>query len=187
MGALRYAGAMDRLLALANLSRISSLADLLKQPRALFALGAVAVLIVYGLSVGKTRALLSLLAIYVAYTLTLLFPFTSALTARVPAAWRAYATASLFVALYVAVFVILSRTLRKSRVAMGEISVFAVVAISVVQVGLLVAMVSSLAPEDSVRFTGSLGRFLTGPYALWGWAAGSLLILPFVRARGGHS
>jgi hypothetical protein len=179
---------MDRLRDLLTAAQSQGLAGLLREPRGLFALGAVALLIVYGLSVGKTRALLSLLAIYVAYTLALLFPFKSIFVSRIPEAWQMYATAGLFVALYVIVFFILSHTLRKSRVAMGEISVVAVVLISVVQLGLLAALLASLVPADEAeRAAGGLRRFLTGRYALWAWAAGSLLILPFVRARGRHS
>lgn len=171
-----------------ELANVGGFTRLLRETRGLFAIGGVALLIVYGLSVGKTRALLSLLAIYVAYTLALLFPFIDAVAPRVPEPLRPFVSAGLFIALFIAVFLIFSLTLRKSRVAMGEISVIAVVIISIAQVGLLTAMLASLVPPETVvRYAGSTGRILTGPYALWAWAAGSLVVLPFVRARGRHS
>lgn len=179
---------MERYRELLSALQAQGLTGFMRDPRGLVAMGAIALLIVYGLSVGKTRALLSLLAIYVAYTLALLFPFIDAVALRVPEPLRPFVTAGLFVALFIAVFLILSLTLRKSRVAMGEISVIAVVIISIAQVGLLTAMLASLVPPETVtRYAGGIGRILTGPYALWAWAAGSLMVLPFVRARGRHS
>lgn len=179
---------MDRFRELVSALQAQGFSGMLHDPRSLLAIGALALLIVYGLMVGKTRALLSLLAIYVAFTLATLFPFQDTVTARVPERWQPFALAGLFLVLYVVVFFVLSRTLRRSRVAMGEISVIAVLLISIVQVGLLAAMAASLLPDETAqRYAGGLGRYAVGPYALWGWAAGSLLLLPFVRARNRHS
>ena len=172
----------------AILSRITSLtahaaiADVLRNPKGLFALLGLVVLVIYGLSVGRTRALVSLLSIYVAYVLAVIFPFFSALSAKVPESYRSMALAGMFLALYVAAFVVLSSSLAHGRLTMGEISLWKVMIVSVFQIGLLTSMFIALVPaETGTRMLGPLYRWFGGQYALFGWAVASLLMMPFMR------
>ena len=175
---------MDRFWELADVARLHGASDLLRQPRGLFAIGAVAVLIIYGISVGRTKALMSLLSIYVAYMLVVLFPFMDALEAQVPERSRDALSLVLFVLLYIGVFAALSRSMARGRLTLGEISIVQVILISVVQIGLLAAIGVSLLPaEMGARLFGPAHMFLAGPRALWGWAAASLLILPLLKGR----
>jgi len=172
---------MDRV---AEIARMAGTGALLQDPRGLFALGAVVVLVLYGLSVGRTKALVSLLAIYVAYVLAVLFPFSGWLDAKVPDGARAGLPLTLFLTLYILVFLALSRSLSRSRLGLGEISLGQVLIISAVQVGLLTSIGSSLLPAAMTeQLFGPLRPYLAEPRALWGWAAASLLVLPLLRAR----
>ena len=170
---------------LADVSNLTATAgDLLREPRGLFALGAVAVLVLYGVSVGRTKALVSLLSIYIAYVLTVLFPFLPWLRSRVPEQAQAGLGVAVFLGLYLVVFMALSRSLARSRLSVGEVSLFQVLLISAVQVGLLTSIGASLLPpETSQQLLGPAQPYIAGPRALWTWAAASLLILPLLRSR----
>lgn len=154
----------------------------LRDPRGLGAALVVLVLILYGISVGRTRALVSLLAIYVAYTLAVLFPFVSELAGRFPEHLRAYTLPLVFLAGYLVVFSILSSSVRRGRLTLGELALWHVVAISLVQIGLLASIALALTEEAAARsIAGVLYDPLAGTYARWAWPAASLAILPFMR------
>lgn len=176
---------IDALLArMPALPSTAAIADVLRNPKGLFALLAVVALVLYGMSVGRTRALVSLLAIYVAYVLTVLFPFQSWLSARVTAQYQTWAIVALFIVLYAAVFLILSNSVRRGRLTIGEISLWQVAIISVVQIGLLAAICVSFIPQETGQSVlGPLCKWFGSRYALWIWAAASLAILPALRTR----
>ncbi|MCC6934323.1 MAG: hypothetical protein IT406_01325 [Candidatus Yanofskybacteria bacterium] len=154
----------------------------LRDPRGLGAALVVLVLVLYGMSVGRTRALISLLSIYVAYTLAILFPFSQAVSARLPERFQLYAHAGLFLGAYVLAFLILSSAVRHGRLSMGELSLWQVGAISLVQVGLLVSMSLLFIDEPFARaIVGRWYVFFAGTSARWAWPAASLAILPLLR------
>lgn len=160
------------------------LTDALRNPEGLFALLVVVALVLYGLSVGRTRALVSLLSIYVAYMLAILFPYFALLAGRIPSHYKAYSGVGLFVVLYIVTFAILSHSMLKGRLTLGEISLWQVLIISLVQIGLLVSICISLIPaERSAEIAGPMFRWFGGQRALWGWAVASLLIMPFMRGH----
>ena len=160
----------------------ASLTDALRDPKGLFALLAVVALVLYGLSVGRTRALVSLLSIYVAYMLAVLFPYFTWLSANIPTQYREMTAVGLFIVLYAVTFSILSSSMLKGRITLGEISIWQVVVISVIQIGLLASICVSLIPaEHGAQLMGPLYRWFGGQPAMWAWAAASLLIMPFMR------
>lgn len=169
---------------LSSLTALISGADAVRNPRSLFVLLIVTTLVMYGLSVGRTKALVSLLSIYVAYMLTVLFPFVSWVTHRVPARFGPLLDVALFFALYGIVFMLISHSMRRTRLSLGEISLLQVVLISAVQIGLLASVTVSLLPRElSVDVLGPLRGAVAGERALWLWAAASLLILPLMKSR----
>jgi hypothetical protein len=162
----------------------AAFADAVRDPKSLFALLAVVVLVLYGLSVGRTRALVSLLSIYVAYMLAVLFPFLSRIAEKLPGQYQSLAPVGLFIVLYALTFTILSQSMLKGRLTLGEISLWQVLIISLVQIGLLASICVSLVPlERGQQLLGPLYRWFGGQYPLWGWAVASLLIMPFMRSR----
>lgn len=167
-----------------SLTATLSVAGVMRDPKSLFALLIITVLILYGLSVGRTRALLSLLSIYIGYVLAVLFPFMPWISGHVAEAYRPYLGVAVFIILYGIVFLLISHSIRRTRLSLGEISFVQVVLISLVQIGLLCAILASLLPAaTSQHLLGPLHRFVDGDRVLWVWAAASLLILPLMKAR----
>ncbi len=178
---------MDRFANLFDVSRLQQLTgvgDTLRSPRGLFGALALVILVLYGLSVGRTKALISLLSIFVAYTLTVLFPFLDLVSGRLNDQIRPAAGVLLFLGLYILVFLLLTHSAMQARMTLGEISFWQVLVISVVQIGLLASIATSLIPPAlAERSFGSLVPYLAGQRVLWGWAGAAVLILPFMRAK----
>ncbi len=171
-------------------SRIPSLPNtavfsaVFRDPKALFAVLALVILVLYGISVGRTRALVSLLSIYFAYMLAVLFPFLPWVTEKMPLQYRSLASVALFIVLYGITFTILTKSMLKGRITLGEISFWQVVVISLVQIGLLTSICLSLLPvQNGQQLIGPLYRWFGGQQALWAWAVASLLMMPFMRAH----
>ncbi len=167
-----------------SLPNTAAIAESLRDPKGLFAILAIVALALYGLSVGRTRAIVSLLSIYAAYVLAVLFPFSAQVSGWLPKSAQSYVHIIVFLVSYALVFLILSGSVHRGRLTLGEISLWQVLVVSVVQVGLLSAICLSLVSEDtSKQLIGPLYQFMGGKYALWIWAALSLAIIPFVRVR----
>lgn len=176
---------MDALLAKLNiLPALVSSTGVTGDPKSLFGLLAVTMLVMYGLSVGRTKALVSLLSIYVAYTLTVLFPFADRISERLPDRFIPMMGIALFFLLYACVFLLISHSMKRTRLSLGEISIIQVLLISVVQIGLLASVVVSLLPDQiAAGVLGPLQVAFAGQRALWSWAAASLAILPLMKSR----
>lgn len=175
---------MNALLSRIPFDRFALIGDFARQPLNLLGLLVLVLVVLYGLSVGKSRALISLLAIYVAYMLTVLFPYGEQLRERLPEALRPYGAVVLFLVLYLVVFLLITRAIRRGRLALGKISLLQVVLISIVQLGLLASIcIALVAVEDARRFVGPLYPYLGGQRTLWFWAAASLAIMPLMRVR----
>jgi hypothetical protein len=173
---MRYTGGMQILSALLAQQNISN-------PIGLFAILTVVVVILYGLSIGKTRALISLLSMYVAYVLTATFPFLGWLQLHAPGQYASLVAVAVFAIFYAVPFLVISTSVAKGRMTLGEVSAGKVMLISVVQLGLLSSMVLSLLPlEIGQRLLGAVYAYAAGTRALWGWAVISLVILPFIRS-----
>jgi hypothetical protein len=151
----------------------------------LFFLLALLCVFLYGMSVGKTRAILSLLAIYGAFMLTELFPFWKWLQDSLH--WRqadALLHMSLFLLFYAIVFAVLNISSLRNRLSSGEISFWQVLLVSAVQVGFLAAVLMSFAPADALPKTLQAAYpYMGTPPAVFGWSAGALAILPLIRHK----
>ena len=168
-----------------NLASLNSYGATLKEPRKLFVLLGILAVFLYGMSVGKTKAIVSLLSIFVAYTLVRLFPFVDKLMAWIPLHMERYAYESiLFVAVYCAVFLMLGTSSLRTRLSLGEISLTKVIIISIVQIGLLASIITSFVPEEiSRRVIGVFYPYVAGQLILFFWSAAAVLILPFMRGH----
>lgn len=177
-------GTVTNLLSKIDVGSITGLGSILRDPNGLFALLALVVFSLYGLSVGKSKALVSLLSIYVAYLLTVLFPFLSWLQRQIIMPSEApVLNALVFAVFYIITFMLLSHSMMRHRLTLGEISLSKVIIISIVQLGLLSSVTISLVPaEFGTKTFGFAYPYLAGQRMLWIWAVASLLILPFMRS-----
>lgn len=152
-------------------------------PQQLFAMLGALFVFLYGMSVGKTRALISLLAIYVAFELTTIFPYLNQLIAVIP--WRIepyMVQIIMFLAIYLAIFVLLNKSSLHGRLTLNEMAFWQVLIISVLQIGLLGATITSFAPAEITKaLLGPFYALFVSPKALFFWAVGSLAVLPFFK------
>ena len=157
----------------------AALTDAIRDPKGLFVMLAVVVLVLYGLLWDAPRAGVAVTSCSVCWRL---FPFFWC--EKLPESSRSMGAVGLFIVLYALTFIILSRSMLKGRLTLGEISLWQVLVISVVQIGLLASICVSLVPlERGQQLLGPMHRWFGGQYPLWAWAVASLLIMPFMRSR----
>ena len=152
-------------------------------PESLFGLLVVVFLLLYGLSLGRTRALMSLLSIYIAYVLQATFPYFSELHQAVRFSPEMYMTRiALFLLFHITIFAILNRSLVKHHLTMKEFSIFWVSLISLLQLVILASIILNFIPKDQITM---LPQSLLGLFAeqrsLFFWLTAPVLILIAMR------
>ena len=152
-------------------------------PEALFGILVVVFLLLYGLSLGRTRALVSLLGIYIAYALQAIFPYFSELHDALRFSPEMYLTrVALFFIFYLTVFAILNRSLVKHRLTMKEFSIFWVSLISLLQLGILVSIILNFIPVDKLTiFPEYLLGYFSEQRALFFWLTAPVVLLISMR------
>lgn len=152
-------------------------------PEVLFFLLGVIFVLIWGLSLGRTRALVSLLAIYVAYVLEITFPYLN----QVYGAFNLKADENLlkvglFFAAYIIVFGILNKSLVKVRLSMKETSLATVGLISILQLGLLISIIANTLPQDLIsKVPVYLLPFFVGQQALFAWFLLPVIAILFIK------
>ena len=182
---------MDKLLeffklATVNLANFYNLGGITSiSPGWLFgAFSAVAVSL-YGLSLGRTRAVVSLLSIYVAFVFIRLFPYSDKIDQITNSSLALYwIEVGMFLGAYLVVFIIFTFSFVSRRLSSAEFSLFGVIIISILQLGFLISIIFSILPEDLV-IKWSLGfyNYFATQQALFFWAIGPLPILPFLGKK----
>jgi hypothetical protein len=158
---------------LGDISAVGSLASIsLQSSQVLFGLLILIIVLLWGFSLGRTRALVSLLSIYIALAVTQAFPYLEFLSNYtgdgIPEYWM---RSAIFLTIYFAVFSILNHSFIKKRFAMVEFSVFGVLTISILQIGLLLSIFASfLTPELAERLLGGFQILFASQTALFWWS-----------------
>lgn len=154
-------------------------------PSGLFAILGLISLLLYGLSLGKTRALISLLGIYIAYAIVSVFPYLDRLHEFINLSPELYMTrVSLFLFVYVAVFAVLNSSLVKGRLTLKDSSFFAVSVISIMQLGLLITIITNMVPVSALKISGNLSyvsEYLATHEALFFWFLAPLVAVLFMK------
>lgn len=157
----------------------------LANPGILFSLLALVFVLLYCLSLGRTRALISLLSIYIAFVFQYTFPYYSNIFESVtftqdPGLIRV----GIFLLIYVAAFFILNRSLLKSRLSLDETSIFWVLIISVLQLGLLSSIILNTIPTLALPgVPTAFINYLATSQALFYWATVPLIVLLFIKSK----
>lgn len=156
-------------------------------PGTLFATLVIVGVLLLALTLGRTRTLISVLSLYVAFTLQAMFPFfgwllrTVSFTDDLPTL-----RVIVFLALYAIVFGLLNRSVLKARFNLGEASFLSVVLMGLVQLGLLISIILNLAPsfyDISERIPSAFRAYFMGQRALFVWALIPIGLLLFQRQR----
>ncbi|OGN00406.1 MAG: hypothetical protein A2651_01850 [Candidatus Yanofskybacteria bacterium RIFCSPHIGHO2_01_FULL_42_12] len=141
-------------------------------------------LMLYGLSLGRTKALVSLLSIYVALAFDATFPYLEKLYTLLPFNEDTYYTArlTLFLLVYLVVFAILNNSFAKGRFTLKESSIISVGVISLSQIGLLVAVITNIIPDNIIeRMPEYLSTYFSSKEALFYWIIIPVIILVFLK------
>jgi hypothetical protein len=165
-----------------NLAQISGVASI-SGANQLFLLLVLIFIFLYGISVGKTRAVLSLLAMYVAFMLTDAFPYFKDLSPKLPEQIHPdLIQAIAFIVFYIFTSFVLNTSSLKSRLSLGEISFAKVFIISLFQVGFLASILFYLLPKEVLPDNlDAVYTYFGTQGALFIWAIASLIILPFMK------
>ncbi len=159
-------------------------------PSGLFAILGLIFLLLYGLSLGRTRALISLLGIYIAYAIMSVFPYLDRLHELVKISPELYFTrVGLFLLVYVVVFAVLNNSLVKSRLTIKEASFLSVSIISIMQLGLLVTIITNIVPVSALKISGNLyyvSEYFSTHEALFYWFLAPIIIVSFMKRGKKH-
>lgn len=174
---------MDKILSFFNFNFLSKL-HLNFGPGILFAGLILVALLLYGLSLGRTKAVVSFLGVYIAYAVYSVFPFWEWLHKAIKFSPKLYLTQiGFFLVVYLIVFLILNKSLVKSRMTIGEASFFAVSIISVLQLGLLMTIILNILSVEVVAkiVPAYLARFFITSSAMFYWFIAPIPALLLVR------
>lgn len=153
------------------------------EPTTLFVGLILVFLLLYGLSLGRTKALISLLSIYVALAFDAAFPYLGQVHNLFSTVWDAYATRLiLFLFVYLIVFAILNNSFARSRFTLKESSIISVSVISLTQIGLLIAVITNIIPD---KITENMPQYLSAYFAtkeaLFYWIIIPIVLLIFLK------
>ncbi len=155
-------------------------------PSGLFAILGLIFLLLYGLSLGRTRALISLLGIYIAYGIMSVFPYLDRLHDLIRVSPELYITrVGLFLFIYIVVFAILNRSLVKGRLTLKDASFFSVSVISFLQLVLLITIISNIVPVSVLKISGNLSgiaEYFSTNEALFYWFLSPIVVLLFMKS-----
>jgi hypothetical protein len=149
----------------------------------LFGLLVFVALLLWGLSLGKTKILISILAAYVGYGLTQLFPFSSAISEMAKGVSDYYINIGLFVVMYIFVFLVFNFSLMKKRASSSEFSLWQILLFNILQIGFMAGIIFSYLPQDiGVKFLGSFYWVFGSAQAVFVWTLLPLLTLLLGRS-----
>ena len=149
----------------------------------LFGLLVFVALLLWGLSLGKTKILISILAAYVGYGLTQLFPFSEAISEIAKGVPDYYVNIGLFVITYVFVFLVFNFSLMKKRASSSEFSLWQILLFNILQICFMASIIFSYLPQDiGIRFLGSFYWVFGSAQAIFVWALAPLITLVVGRS-----
>lgn len=142
------------------------------------------VIFLVGFSLGRTRMLLGLLSIYIAAFITPLFSYRDRLGEffkNLPDYWL---NLSLFLVVYLIVFLILNRSLLKHRLSMKESSPLTILGIAILEIGFLTTIAVSYLPEKIVAsLSPQLLKYFGSKNSQFIWSILPLLAVLFLKGR----
>ncbi len=151
----------------------------------LFGILVVVGILLMALTLGRTRTLISVLSIYVAFALQTIFPFfgwllkNQSFTNDLPTL-RVF----VFLILYAIVFGLMNRSILKTRFNLGEASFLSVVLMGLVQLGFIISIILNLAPSFynmADKLPAGLLPFFGNQRALFYWALVPVFLLIFQK------
>ena len=163
------------------MSYLSSLSNLSLGSGNIFGVLALVCVLLFVLSIGRTRTLVSLLSVYVAFVLQAMFPYfgwlqknATSITTDLP-----LLRVGLLLVAYVGSFLLLNRSVLKGRFNQNEASFVSVILMGLAQLGFLASIILNLAPAQQHYLPTSVLPYIANQKALFYWAMAPLLYLLF--------
>ena len=150
-----------------------------------FAILATIMVLLFGLSIGRTRAVISLLSLYVALVLELIFPFWQNIGSLAGDRTDKYLLElGLFIIAYGVVFTVFNLSFIRKRVSSGEFSLPAIMILSALQLGFAISVIFNILPSElAMRWSFGLYPYLGNQMALFFWALAPMPILLFISRK----
>lgn len=149
----------------------------------LFGLLVLVALLLWGLSLGKTKILVSILSGYVGYALVQLLPYSNVvkeLAKNVEGFWIDIGS---FIAAFLIVFLIFSLSFIKKRFSSSEFSLWQIMLFNILNIGFMASVVFSYLPtEMGTKILGNFYWVFGSPQAVFIWA-----VLPLIALLAGRS
>ena len=152
-------------------------------PTTLFVGLALVFMILYGLSLGRTKALISLLGTYVALAFDAAFPYLEQLHDLIGVTKEIYTTrVALFLIVYLLVFAVLNKSFASKRLTLTDSSIISVSVISLAQIGLLIAVITNIIPDEVIdKLPEYISAYFANKQALFYWIVIPMIILIFIK------
>ena len=146
------------------------------------ALGTVAVSI-FCLSMGRTKAVVSLLSIYVAFVFDRIFPYSKEVNNIIGSSLDNYwIRIGIFLLAYIIVFAVFNSSFIRRRISSNEYSLFGIMVLSFLQLGFLASIIFNILPRELVlKWTFGFHNYFSTPIALFFWALAPLPVLLFIK------
>ena len=151
--------------------------------RMLFVVFSVLAVFLYGLTLGKTRVFMSLLAIYIAFAFDVTFPYLGELYRLTSFPKEQYILRIIvFLLVYVLACMFMDRSFLKNKFSLKDFSFWSSTIMNVVQVVFLTSIVVSFMPtEMGENYLGWTFAYIGSQNALFFWTVLPLVLLPFFK------
>lgn len=148
------------------------------------ALGTIMIL-VFSLSIGRTRVIVSLLSLYIALVFELIFPYWQGLNSFTDSSLEKYwLKLGLFVIAYLAVFIVFNLSFIKKRVSSSEFSLSAIIILSALQLGFTASIIFNILPSElALKWSLGFNKYFATQQALFIWALAPLPVLLFIGKK----
>lgn len=152
-------------------------------PGWLFGVFGALALSLFSLSIGRTKVVISLLSIYIAFAFERLFPYIDNLgslsAGKIEIHWFQI---GLFVIAYLIAFLIFNLSFIRKRVSSQDYSLFGILVLSIAQFGFLASIVLNMLPKEiALQWSFGFHNYFVTSTALFFWALTPLPILAFIR------
>jgi hypothetical protein len=142
-----------------------------------------AFLLLWGVAMGKTRTLISLVAFYMAFVFKTIFPFYGEL--RNMFAKSAfpdyYFQLGVFFLAYIIILIVLNGSVLRRRLSLGDSSFISILLINLMQFCLVASILVTIVPADVLaRFPVGMLPYFFGAKALFAWFSAPLVLLFFL-------
>ncbi len=150
----------------------------------LIALFFIFVIFLVGLSLGKSRILLSLICLYIASFLESHFIYFDKLRGVIKNQPESWLHIGLFLIFFIISLAILNRSALKHSLTLRETSFFPIALITVVGIGFLTSLIVSYSPpEISGSWPAMIVKFFGTKNAQFWWALTPLVLLLFIKRK----